>query len=108
MDSLRVAICDDSMLVRKLRGSLEDLGLQVVIEACDGAEIVQKLKENNDIDVLFLDIVMPNMTGIEALEQLKKEDHTKDIKVVMVTSVGTSKHVKEAVKLVYLISCKNL
>lgn len=100
MNGLRVAICDDSMLVRKkLRGSLEDLGLEVVIEACDGAEIVQKLKGNNEIDVLFLDIVMPNMTGIEALEQLKKDGQTKDIKVVMVTSVGTSKHVKEAVKL---------
>ncbi|QOY35626.1 response regulator [Anaerobacillus isosaccharinicus] len=100
MNSLRVAVCDDSMLVRKkLRGSLEDLGVTVVLEASDGAEIVEKLKGTSEIDVLFLDIVMPNKTGIEALEEIKKDDRMKDINVVMVTSVGTSKHVKEAVKL---------
>ncbi len=100
MNSLRVAVCDDSMLVRKkLRGSLEELGMSVVIEASDGSEIVKKLQDQNDIDVLFLDIVMPNKTGIEALEELKEDERTRDIHVVMVTSVGTSKHVKEAVKL---------
>ncbi|RXJ04164.1 response regulator [Anaerobacillus alkaliphilus] len=100
MNSLRVAVCDDSMLVRKkLKGSLEELGMSVVIEATDGSDIVEKLKETSDIDVLFLDIVMPNKTGIEALEELKSNEKTKDINVVMVTSVGTSKHVKEAVKL---------
>lgn len=100
MNTLRVAVCDDSMLVRKkLRGSLEELGVNVVLEASDGAEIVEKLKGTNEIDVLFLDIVMPNKTGIEALEEIKKDDRMKDINVVMVTSVGTSKHVKEAVKL---------
>lgn len=100
MNSLRVAVCDDSMLVRKkLRGSLEDLGVNVVLEASDGAEIIEKLKGTNEIDILFLDIVMPNKTGIEALEEIKKDDRMKDINVVMVTSVGTSKHVKEAVKL---------
>lgn len=100
MNILRVAVCDDSMLVRKkLRGSLEELGVNVVLEASDGAEIVEKLKGTNEIDVLFLDIVMPNKTGIEALEEIKKDDRMKDINVVMVTSVGTSKHVKEAVKL---------
>jgi two-component system, chemotaxis family, chemotaxis protein CheY len=100
MNSLRVAVCDDSMLVRKkLRASLEELGMNVVIEASDGSDIVEKLKGTNDIDVLFLDIVMPNKTGIEALEEIKNDERTKDINVVMVTSVGTSKHVKEAVKL---------
>lgn len=100
MNSLRVAVCDDSMLVRKkLRGSLEELGMKVVIEASDGSEILEKLKGTTDIDVLFLDIVMPNKTGIEALQELKNDERTKDVHVVMVTSVGTSKHVKEAVKL---------
>lgn len=100
MEGLKVAICDDSMLVRKkLRASLEEIGVEVVIEASDGSQIVEKLMGNSDIDVLFLDIVMPKKTGIEALEELKKNERTKSIKVVMVTSVGTSKHVKEAVKL---------
>ncbi|MCT8138248.1 response regulator [Anaerobacillus sp. CMMVII] len=100
MSSLRVAVCDDSLLVRKkLRASLEELGMNVVLEATDGAEIIEKLKGTNDIDVLFLDIIMPNKTGIEALEVIKNDERTKAINVVMVTSVGTSKHVKEAVKL---------
>lgn len=100
MSNLRAAICDDSMLVRKkLKGSLEELGVTVVTEATDGVDIVDKLKGNNEIDVLFLDIVMPNKNGIEALEELKNDERTKNINVVMVTSVGTSKHVKEAVKL---------
>lgn len=100
MSNLKVAICDDSLLVRKkFRASLEDLGVSVVIEGTDGNDIVEKLKDNHEVDVLFMDIVMPNKTGIEALEEIKANEELKDLKVVMVTSVGTSTHVKEAVKL---------
>lgn len=102
MSNLNVAICDDSLLVRKkLRASLENMGVSVVVEGTDGNDIIQKLrlKENDEIDVLFMDIVMPNKTGIEALEEIKADEELKGLKVVMVTSVGTSTHVKEAVKL---------
>ena len=100
MSVLKAAICDDSMLVRKkLKASLEALGVEVCVEATNGEEIVQKLTNNCNVDLLFLDIVMPIKTGIEALTELKANETTKDLKVVMVTSVGTSKHVREAVKL---------
>ncbi|MCD8501362.1 MAG: response regulator [Bacillaceae bacterium] len=100
MSKLKVAICDDSLLVRKkFKASLEDFDVSVVFEAKDGNDVVEKLKDNPEVDVLFMDIVMPNKTGIEALEEIKATEELKDLKVVMVTSVGTSTHVKEAVKL---------
>ncbi len=100
MSKLKVAICDDSLLVRKkFKASLEDFDVSVVFEAKDGNDVVEKLKDNPEVDVLFMDIVMPNKTGIEALEEIKATEELKDLKVVMITSVGTSTHVKEAVKL---------
>lgn len=93
---LSVLIVDDSLLVRKQLGStLEGLGCTVV-EASNGEEALGALK-NARPDLILLDIVMPEQTGIEILAKIKEIDQ--DVKVVMVSSVGTQAHLKEAIKL---------
>jgi two-component system chemotaxis response regulator CheY len=47
-------------------------------------------------DVVFMDIIMPRITGIEALKQIIEFDP--DAKVVMASSVGTQGHLKEALR----------
>lgn len=65
-----VMIVDDSLFMRKmLRDLLEKEGYQVVAEASDGAEAVAKYQELRP-DLTTLDIVMPKMTGIEALQEI--------------------------------------
>ena len=94
INEMTVLICDDSMFARKkLSMSISGFGVKAVYEAADGEEAVSKYKEFKP-DVVFMDIIMPKVTGIEALKQIIAEDP--DAKVIMASSVGT--HLKGALK----------
>jgi two-component system chemotaxis response regulator CheY len=71
------------------------LGVKNIYEAADGEEAVEKYKANKP-DVVFMDIVMPKITGIDALTAIKEFDP--NAKVVMASSVGTQNHLKAAIK----------
>ena len=75
MDSVRLLIADDHEIVRKgLRSVLEaQPGWQVLAEASDGREAVEKAKELKP-DVTVLDIGMPSLNGLEASRQILKND----------------------------------
>lgn len=93
---LRVLVCDDSLLIRKkFRQTLEKCNCKEIYEAENGVEAVEAAKKYKP-NLIFLDIVMPEKDGIEALKEIK--EFAPEIKVVMATSVGTSKHLKESVK----------
>lgn len=93
---LKILISDDSKLLRKqLRDVLERLGCSV-IEAEDGKEaVIESLKEKPD--GVILDIVMPEVDGIEALRVIKEVD--KNIPVIMLSSVGTPERLLETLKM---------
>lgn len=93
---MSVLVCDDSMFARKsLCMFIATLGVKNIYEASDGAEAVEKYKANKP-DIVFMDIVMPVITGIEALEHIIKFDP--EAKVIMASSVGTQAHLKSAIK----------
>ncbi|MFB9328385.1 response regulator [Paenibacillus aurantiacus] len=92
-----IVICDDSVLIRKkLRGLLEELGYDRIHEALDGEQAVAIAREQRP-DVVFMDIVMPVKTGIEALREIREA--LPETKVIMASSVGTQSNLKEAIKL---------
>ncbi len=93
---LKILISDDSKLLRKkLRAELESLGCEV-IEAANGKEaIMQDLKEHPD--GVILDIVMPEVGGIEALQVIKEV--SPDIPVVMLSSAGTPQKLMQTLKM---------
>lgn len=93
---LKIMITDDSMLLRrKLRAALEELNCEVV-ETANGKEAVQvALKE--ELDGVFLDIVMPEVGGIEALQVL--HEVSPDLPVVMLSSAGTPEKVMQTLKM---------
>lgn len=94
-DRSKVLICDDSLLVRKqLRDLLAELHCQVY-EAKNGLECVELYKAHRP-GTVFLDIIMPECDGLEALRQLKELDT--DAKVIMLSSTGTSAKVLAALK----------
>ncbi|MCT4593675.1 MAG: response regulator [Anaeromicrobium sp.] len=91
----RLMIVDDALFMRvSIRKMLESYDYEIVAEACDGAEAVEKYKKYRP-DVITMDITMPNMTGIEALKEIKEID--KDAKVIMVSALGQEVMVKEAI-----------
>jgi len=93
---LKILITDDSKLLRKkLRDELEKLGCDV-IEAENGKEaVMMDLQEKPD--GVILDIVMPEVGGIEALQVIKEVNP--EIPVIMLSSAGTSQKLMETLKL---------
>lgn len=93
-NNLNVLICDDSMLIRKkLRSTLEKCKCKEILEAVNGHVAVELAKAQNP-DLIFMDIVMPEKDGIEALREIMA--FNPNAKVVMASSVGTNDRLKEA------------
>ena len=89
-------LCDDSPLIRKkIAEILARVGITDIVNAEDGNEAVEKYKEHKP-DLTFMDIVMPNKTGIEALREIRAEDP--DAKIVMASTVGTQANLISAIK----------
>ena len=94
-NGLKVLVCDDSVLVRKqMHNILTANGIDTVAEAVDGEQAVVKYAEFMP-DVVFMDIVMPKKTGIDALKDIISLDP--EAKVVMASSIGTQGNLKEAI-----------
>ena len=95
----RVMIVDDSMFGAKQLGQiLTSEGYEVVTTACDGKEGLEKYKElHPNIDLVTMDITMPKMDGITALEQIMAFD--KSARVVMVSALGKEELVKKSLLL---------
>ncbi len=67
-----VLIADDDLFIRKvIRSALE--GMAEIVEVADGAE-VQDAYTKCMPDILFLDIHLPNISGLELLKQISKKD----------------------------------
>lgn len=92
----KILIVDDSRTSRKiLRGILEDAGHEVVGEAVDGQDGVDKYTELKP-EVVTLDITMPVLDGLDALKEIKKVDA--NAKVIMVTAAGQQNKMVDAIK----------
>ena len=92
----RVLVVDDSMFVAKqLTQILSSDGYEIVATAQDGKEGVDKYKELcPNVDLVTMDITMPRMDGITALEQIMAFD--KNARVVMVSALGKEELVKKS------------
>lgn len=95
---MRVLIVDDSLIhIRQLTETLTRLGHTVIGHARTGTSGVQLFRENNP-DVVFLDVVMPELDGLAALRLIKSLDA--GAQVIMLTSTaGVGAKVEEALKL---------
>ncbi|MBN2458034.1 response regulator [Candidatus Woesearchaeota archaeon] len=93
--TLNVVVVDDSAFMRSLlKNLITQAGGQIVGEAADGIEAVERFDQLKP-NLVFMDIMMPNKNGLEALRDIIKMDG--NAKVVMCTSVGQDKVVAEAV-----------
>lgn len=100
---IRVLVVDDSIFVAKQIGQiLSSEGYEIVATAVDGKEGVDKYKDLfPNIDIVTMDITMPRMDGITALEQIMAFD--KNAKVVMISALGKEELVKKSL----LLGAKN-
>ena len=81
----KVLVCDDSATdLTNIKTIVEGAGC-VTITASSGVEAVSRAKVEHP-DMIFLDIIMPEMDGFEACRKLRDDPATKDIPVIFVTS----------------------
>jgi len=101
--SYRVLVVDDSMFVTKQIGQiLTSEGFEVVATAGDGEQGLEKYKELfPNIDLVTMDITMPKMDGVTALEKIMEFD--KNARVVMISALGKQDLVKQSL----LLGAKN-
>ena len=81
-----VLIADDDVRnIFSLTRSLEKHGVQV-LSAMDGKEAIQKLEGNGKIDLVLMDMMMPEMDGYESIAQIRKNSNFKKLPVIAVTA----------------------
>jgi two-component system chemotaxis response regulator CheY len=92
----KILIADDSAIIRKtLKRILLDVGHEVVDEAKNGVEAVEKYKKYQP-DLVTMDISMPLMNGIEAVRCIVEQYH--QAKIVMISAIDEKSQVFEALE----------
>ena len=94
----KILVCDDSVLARKqLMDAVKEIADGAIfLEGKNGAEAVELYKKEKP-DIVFMDIVMPEKDGNEALSEIKAFDN--DAIIIIVSSVGTQEQLKKAIQL---------
>lgn len=96
---LTVLIVDDSITVRELLSmSFNKVGFRVE-QARDGQEAWEKLRSGLPCNLVFCDIEMPRMDGLELLSRMQKDSILKRIPIAMLTSRGADRHRQMALDL---------
>lgn len=95
---MKILICDDHKIFRiGIKYLLQQLpGVELIEEAGDGSEALAILK-NGDFDIVVLDISLPGISGLEVLQQIKKE--WKGINVLMLSMYPQEQYAIRALKL---------
>lgn len=92
----KILIVDDAAFMRMMiKDILTKNGYDVVAEAADGAQAIEKYKEHRP-DLVTMDITMPEVDGISALKEIKKIDP--DAKVIMCSAMGQQAMVIDAIQ----------
>ena len=93
--AVKVLIADDEKIIRDFFARLLGLKGYEVTTAKDGYEAIKEVKKSS-FNVIFLDVRMPGLDGLETLREIRKID--KDVPVVMITGFAVEEVLKEAEK----------
>ncbi len=97
MANIKIALADDHKIVRDGIKMMLDTqpGIDVVAEASNGEEVLEKI-EDEFIDLVIMDINMPEMDGIEATKLIKEK--YPDIKILALTMSNDDLHVRQMIQ----------
>ena len=94
----KVIVIDDSQTIREQVGTtLRQAGFDIV-EAVDGVDGTDVIERTPDAALVICDVNMPNRSGLELLEGLRKEDKYKALPVLMLTTEGQPQLIERARK----------
>jgi len=86
MSQMRVLVVDDSRTLRKvLARELQKMGIEQILEAEDGLAALEML-DKHTVDLMLLDMEMPELDGLGVLERIKDTDHLRHVPVIVISS----------------------
>jgi two-component system chemotaxis response regulator CheY len=92
----KILIVDDAIFMRRMLSDiLKQGGYDVVAEAANGKEAVEQFRKSKP-DIVTMDIIMPEMGGIDAVKEIIKADER--AKILMVSAMGQQQLVVEAIQ----------
>lgn len=98
MDKRKIVVMDDDLMIRKLLKSvLTKAGYEVFV-AANGEEGMGQVKAVRP-DMVVSDVLMPKMDGYEVLKAIKDNEETKDIPVVMLSSLDLETDIAKGLSL---------
>lgn len=91
----KILVVDDALIIRKMIIDLaRECGWEIAGEAKDGQEAFEIYK-NQKPDLVTMDMVMPNMNGLEALKKIR--EHDANARVIMISAVNQKDKLEESI-----------
>jgi two-component system chemotaxis response regulator CheY len=94
----RILVVEDDFVVRRLLQVLLSSDKHVVIEAHDGQQAL-RLAENDPVDLICTDLMMPVMDGFTLIEQVRSHPKTANIPILIITAADRHQYLKRAMQL---------
>ena len=92
----KILVADDMQMIRRtLKSVLIEAGMTGIVEAKNGVEVVEHLKQAQ-FDLIICDWEMPEMSGIEVLRYVRRDARHRETPFVMVTSVAEPEKIRQA------------
>jgi two-component system alkaline phosphatase synthesis response regulator PhoP len=79
---------DEPHIGRIIKMKLEQQGLFEVTLAYDGREALEVLRREGDIGLVLLDLMMPYLSGLDVLAEMKRDDRLKRVPTIVLTAAG--------------------
>ena len=96
--NIKILVVDDAPMIRRiLKNLLKEMGFINIEEAEDGMVALQKLRSQK-FDFVITDWNMPNLTGIELVQEIRKDPNLKHLPIMMVTAEAKKENIILALK----------
>lgn len=93
-----VLLIEDDLFIKQMYcNKIEELGIDVLSVSTN--EEFRNILNNNSIDLILLDLVLPNISGFDILDWLKKDYKYKDIPVIIISNLSSQLDINQAFKL---------
>lgn len=94
--AINILVVDDSAVMRSMiKKTIHSSGVEVgeIYEAANGKEGLEVLNENW-LDILFIDVNMPVMDGMEMLDRVRSQSETRDMPILIVSTESNEERIK--------------
>jgi DNA-binding response OmpR family regulator len=93
-----VLVADDEAHIGRIIKIKMEQGPFKVTLAFDGQEAVDVLDQENDLDLVVLDLMMPRLSGLDVLDRIRSSEKWKDLPCIILTAAGQEEYEREARK----------